>query len=215
MFRGLICQWVNITRSKTVRRYIEHGWQITDYILFIIFSTWFLPTVILPISSFSNLNFCHIFLPVFWPSIKSTSPQPTLFDVPYQQQTMGQWAWYTRIHWFLYFWYCYEWLCFKFPSQQKFLYCKCKISTLLRPFHIIDEDRNTHSTISFYMVLKQKSLTDKKWVGQKFYKLILLNRSCFPHFVVHSFPNAIMHGHSWVTAMSVAKKTRILCKKGK
>ena len=38
MFWGLICQWTNITRRKTVRRCIEQVRQITDWILFIIFS---------------------------------------------------------------------------------------------------------------------------------------------------------------------------------
>ena len=79
-------------------------------------------------------------------------------------------------------------------------------------FHIIDAYRNTHTTISFYTVLLHKSLTDKMR-RTEFYHLILLNRSCFPHFVVHTFPNAIMDGHSWVTAVSVAKKQEYCVKR--
>ena len=53
-----------------------------------------------------------------------------------------------------------------FPSKQKFLHCNYKISTLVLqihiPFHIIDEDRNTHTTISFYnMVDKHRNLNDQ------------------------------------------------------
>ena len=63
-----------------------------------------------------------------------------------------------------------------FPSKQKFLHCNYKISTLALqihiPFHIIrankiiDEDRNTHTTIIFYMVVKHKKLDRQKCVGQ-------------------------------------------------
>ena len=52
-----------------------------------------------------------------------------------------------------------------FLSKQKFVVAIAKYQPWYfkfhLPFHIIDEDRITHTTISFYMVLKHKNLTDK------------------------------------------------------
>ena len=53
------------------------------------------------------------------------------------------------------------------PQPTLFLHCNCKISTLVLQkkfhlqFHINDEDRDTNTTISFYMVLKHKNLTNE------------------------------------------------------
>ena len=102
------------------------------------------------------------------------------------------------------------------PQPTLFLHCNCKISTLVLQkkihlqFHINDEDSDTNTTNK----LKHKNLTNEMhWT--EIPSIILLHRSCLPQLVVHSFPNAIMHGNTRFTAMSVAKKTRILCKKGK
>ena len=133
-YRGLICQWINITRRVTVRRCIEQVWEITDYILFIIFSTWFYQLWFYQyfISSLSNLNFCHLFLPVFQPSIKTSPPQQTLFDLPYQQQTMGAVSLVDQDTWVFYISViAMNDYVSNFPSQQKFPHCSCKISTLV------------------------------------------------------------------------------------
>ena len=126
MFRGLIYQWINIERRKTVKCCIEQVWQITDYILFIIFSTWLYQLWFYQyfISSLSYLNFCHLFLPVFQPSI-NTSPNLRYF-------------------------------CIAIAKYQPLYFKKIHLQ-----LHINDEDRDTNTTISFYMVLKHKNLTNE------------------------------------------------------
>ena len=166
MFRGLICQWINITRRKTVRRCIEQVWQITDCILFIIFSTWFYQLWFYQyfISSLSNLNFCHLFLPGFQPSI-NTSPQPALFDLPTTANNgsselnrpgyMGFYIFVIAMNDYVSNYHQSKNFCIAIAKYQP-LYFKIRL-----PFHIIDEDRNTTTTICFYMVLKHHNLTDK------------------------------------------------------
>ena len=61
--------------------------------------------------------------------------------------------------------YCYEWLCFISPIKASF----CVAITKYKPLHfkftshstLLVQIRNTHITISFYMVVKHKNLTDK------------------------------------------------------
>ena len=82
------------------------------------------------------------------------------------------------------------------------------------PFHIIDEDRNTHTTISFYMVLKHKNLTDKVYgteipTTNSVESLMLATLGC------SFFPKCYNAWPYMVYGNVSCKKTKILCKKGK
>ena len=133
MFRGLICQWINITRSKTVRRCIEQVWQITDCILFIIFSTWFYQLWFYQyfISSLSNLNFCHLFLPNIFnlpklrpPTITIWSTIPTTNNGSSELGRPGYKGFYISTI-------AMNDYVSNFPSKRNLLPCNCKISTLV------------------------------------------------------------------------------------
>ena len=134
--------------------------QVTLHFIYYLFN---LTTVIFPIlyfiSSLSNLNFCH------FSTFHKDVPPPTLFELPYQQQKMGAVSLVDQDTWVFIFVMAMNDYVSNFPSKQMFLHCNYKISTLVLqihiPFHIIDEDRNTHTTISFYMVDKHKNLTDQ------------------------------------------------------
>ena len=117
---------INITIRKNSQTLYRTSWRITDYILFIYFSTWFyqLWFYLYFISSLSNLNFCHLFQPVFQHSIKMLPPQNLRYLIYHNKNK--QWEqdkWYLR--------YCNEWLCFAFPIKTKICRCNCKISTLV------------------------------------------------------------------------------------
>ena len=117
-------------------KYYKNKNSLTNCIVFIIFSTsprWFYQYFIL---SLSNLNFCHFFLTGFQPSIK-TSPPPTLFDLPYQQQTTGAMSLVDQNTWvFIFSVIAMNDYVSNFPSKQKFLHCNYKISTLVLQIHI-------------------------------------------------------------------------------
>ena len=81
------------------------------------------------------------------------------------------------------------------------------------PFSIIDVDRNTHTTISFYMVLKHKNLTDKnRWTevpSTYSVETLLLPTLCYSFFP--KWYNAWSH----MSYSNVSFKKRDYCEKGK
>ena len=174
--------------------------------------------MILPILLFNTLTSQFLsFFPESFSTIHKDAP-PTLFDLPYQQQTMGAVSLVDQDTWVFTFVMAMNDYVSNLKSKQMLLHCNYKISTLVLqihiPFHIIDEVKTETPILQWafiWLINIRNWLT--KCVGRKFHQLNLLNGPCLPHFVVHSFPNAIMHGHTWVMGISVAKKREYCVKR--